>query len=86
MRLQILRSTTGQGVVFEAKISEHLGGQDVVGQQTQCIARGSNRGHGVGVEVEFVNRDDEPKNTTFWCFFIQVHLALLAENTREVTI
>ena len=52
MCLQICRRTTGQGVVFEAEISEHLGGQDVVGQQTQCIARGSNRGHGVGVEVE----------------------------------
>ena len=52
MCLQICRPATGQGVVFEAKISEHLGGQDVVGQQTQCIARGSNRGHGDGVEVE----------------------------------
>ena len=57
MCLQICRRRTGQGVVFEAKISEHLGGQDVVGQQTQCIARGSNRGHGDGVEVEFVNRE-----------------------------
>ena len=52
MCLQICRRRTGQGVVFEAEISEHLGGQDVVGQQTQCIARGSNRGHGDGVEVE----------------------------------
>ena len=68
MCLQICRRRTGQGVVFEAKISEHLGGQDVVGQQTQCIARGSNRGHGVGVEasrsrsflstVNQVNRDE----------------------------
>ena len=52
MCLQVCRRRTGQGVVFEAEISEHLGGQDVVGQQTQCIARGSNRGHGDGVEVE----------------------------------
>ena len=27
-----LRCTTGQGVIFEAKIGEHFGGDDVVGQ------------------------------------------------------
>ena len=35
MCLCIVSSTPGQGVVFEPKIGEYLGGQDMVGQRAQ---------------------------------------------------
>ena len=44
MGLCIGARTPGQRVVIEPKISKHLGGQDMVGQQAQSITGWSNSG------------------------------------------